>query len=327
MGMRRYTQKRASRNLSLPGIAKLTDAQAYDLLRMIRFADTQGEPYCPYCWSKEQVRTQVSCRSDKRWLCKDCRKTFSLFSGTSWARPRNTLPKLLLMLGNFVTCSSGEPAIEIARKCDTDPTSTYYFLMKMREALHLEMLNEVFTGEVEVDGCWMGGFKRPMNDRRYEQKLKRAGLWKLPPKKVVCALRERDTGRTFVEIHSQEHEFIPTVVRKVEPGSIVYTDMAGSWEPLAKHFDLRSINHKERYWSKNASTQHVEALFHRQRRIEKNLVHVSGEYLDLYSAEIGFRQTYCRQSDAEKFLFLVGLALRSPVSRRFSGVWQRKPAR
>lgn len=316
----RYTQGRASRNLSLPAISRLTHEQSFDLIRHIRFADSNGRPYCPRCCNGGRPRW----RNDKRWLCNDCRGTFSLFSGTAWQRNRNALPTLLLTLAHFVTNSSGEPCIEIARKADADPTTTYYFLMKIRECLMLYMRDETLSGEVEIDSCYIGGFKRPMNDRALERKLKAMGRWKKPPKKVLCAMRERSTGRVIIEVHTHERKFVESVKKHVAPGSIVYSDMSGSWEPLGAHFDLRSVNHEERYWSSTASTQMVETLFHRLRRLEDNLIHVSSKHLAMYGAEMGFRQTYCRHSDAEKFLFLLSLCLRSPVSRHYAGVWQRR---
>ena len=316
----KYTQSRRSRNLDVSAVAGLTDAQAFMLLQQIRFADSGGDPYCPYCFEKRQIRWR---EQDHRWFCNPCRRAFSLTSGTVWDHQRNSLRRLLIIIANFVTSSSGEPSIQIARKSFTDATATYYTMMKIREALALNLLSDPLSGKCEVDSCWMGGFKRPLNDREHERYLKKTNQWDRPPKKALCAVRERN-GRVLIQVHAHERFFVPFIKEHVEPGSTLYVDMAGAWEKLGDTFAVKVINHSEFYWTYEASTQHVEAFFRRVRRAEDIYVHIAGDHLDLYGAEAAFRETYCRHSDAEKFLRVLTACFRHPISRRFAGAYQRK---
>lgn len=313
-----YTQSTASRNLNIPAIARLTHAQAFELLTQIRFADNGGVPYCPKCLEGRRVRW----RSDKRWFCGSCRGTFSLTTNTVWAHNLNALPHLFLMLAHFVTNASGDAHIQIARRTFGDPKSTYYFLMKVREAMLLRMNSEILTDKVEVDSCFMGGYKRKLNDREEELRLKRTGAWKLPPKKILCAVRMRH-GPVLARVVSHERDFVSVMLEKVAADTTVYADMAGAWERLGETFPVRYINHSEYYWTPSASTQHVEAFFRRMRRAERLYGHVAGDHLDLYAAEIAFRESNCRKSDAEKFLALINLCLHHPISKRFAGAYQR----
>lgn len=316
-----YTQSKQCRNLSLPAITKLTEEQAFQLLVQVRFADSGGVPYCPTCFEKQRIRW----RNDKRWFCTPCRKTFSVTSNTVWARNHRSMSTLLIMLANFVLSSFGESNIQLARRCDADPKAVYVFLMKVREAMHLDMTQTVLSGDVELDACWIGGYKRKLNDRRLEQELKRKKQWKLPPKKALCGVRER-SGPVLVQICNGEPDFADFVRTHVRPGSRVFTDRATTWEKLGDTYTVRSVSHSDFYWTPEASTQHIEVFFRRFRRAENLHGHVSGDYLDLYAAELAFRETYCRHSDAERFLKLIALCFRHPISKRFSGYLSKAQA-
>lgn len=39
----------AARSLSLAKVARMSDQEAFDAFRLIRWSDNEGEPYCPRC--------------------------------------------------------------------------------------------------------------------------------------------------------------------------------------------------------------------------------------------------------------------------------------
>lgn len=48
-----------ARNLSLTKIVKMSDMEAFGLMKSIRWSDTNGEPVCPCCGSVKKPKIQV----------------------------------------------------------------------------------------------------------------------------------------------------------------------------------------------------------------------------------------------------------------------------
>src|SRR5207253_2037866 len=68
----------AARTLSLASVARMSDEEARDTFRQIRWSATNGNPVCPECGSLSVY--SYACRP--LWRCKDCRRQFSLTSNT-----------------------------------------------------------------------------------------------------------------------------------------------------------------------------------------------------------------------------------------------------
>jgi ribosomal protein L37AE/L43A len=68
-----FLLSKAARSLSIAQVARLSDEEARDTFRRIRWADTNGEPVCPECGWLDVYG--YACRPI--WRCKACRKQFS----------------------------------------------------------------------------------------------------------------------------------------------------------------------------------------------------------------------------------------------------------
>jgi transposase-like protein len=68
----------AARTLSLSAVARMSDEEAHARFVAIRWADNNGEPYCPRCGCLDVYGFR--CRPI--WRCKACGKQFSVTSGT-----------------------------------------------------------------------------------------------------------------------------------------------------------------------------------------------------------------------------------------------------
>jgi hypothetical protein len=58
----------AARSLSLAKVARMSGEEAHDAFRLIRWADTKGEPVCPRC----QCNAAYKYETRKLWKCKAC---------------------------------------------------------------------------------------------------------------------------------------------------------------------------------------------------------------------------------------------------------------
>ena len=58
---------------------RMTDDEARDTFKRIRWESTAGEPYCPHCGC---LTVYTLAETPPRWKCSGCRRKFSLTSGT-----------------------------------------------------------------------------------------------------------------------------------------------------------------------------------------------------------------------------------------------------
>src|SRR6185437_186101 len=70
-----------ARSLSLAKVARMSDEEAHEAFRLIRWAETKGEPVCTRCGSLDSY----SYKTRKLYRCKDCSRQFSVTSGTIFA--------------------------------------------------------------------------------------------------------------------------------------------------------------------------------------------------------------------------------------------------
>jgi ribosomal protein L37AE/L43A len=59
----------------------MSDEEAHDAFRLIRWADTKGEPVCPRC----QCNATYKYETRKLWKCKACSHQFSVTADTIFA--------------------------------------------------------------------------------------------------------------------------------------------------------------------------------------------------------------------------------------------------
>jgi hypothetical protein len=77
-----------ARSLSLIDIFGLSDDEAFELFRLARWPETEGEAICPCCGSCSK---HYFLKTRKQWRCKDCSHTFSVTSGTLFAHHKKPL--------------------------------------------------------------------------------------------------------------------------------------------------------------------------------------------------------------------------------------------
>jgi transposase-like protein len=78
----------AARTLSLAKVMRMSDDQAYDAFKAIRWAATDGDPICPKCGG--YVVWEFKAR--RIFKCKECGGQFSVTSGTIFASRKLALP-------------------------------------------------------------------------------------------------------------------------------------------------------------------------------------------------------------------------------------------
>ena len=149
--------------------------EAETAFKMIRWADTNGEPVCPHCGSLDAY----DCRRFKgapRFRCKGCKKDFSITAGTLFATHKLPLRCYLAAIAIFCNEVKGKSALALSRDLGVSYKCAFVLLHKLREAMAEELKGRVVGGEgkeAEIDGGYFGGYVKPANlkenrrDRRF----------------------------------------------------------------------------------------------------------------------------------------------------------------
>jgi transposase-like protein len=307
-----------ARSLSLAKVARLSDEEAYQTFKLIRWAATDGEPVCPRCGC---VATYTYA-TRKLFKCKACNHQFSVTSGTIFASRKLPIRDYLMAIAIFVNGVKGHAALQLSRDLDCQYKTAFVMSHKIREALASEAKDATVSGTVEVDGAYFGGHVRPANHKgnRRDRRLVHNQSGK---RRVVVIMRERG-GRTLPFVFKTEDASVVTIARTVAPGSIIHADEASHWDALHARFLTKRINHSEAYSDGEACTNQAESFFSRLRRAEIGIHHhVAGPYLAAYASEMAWRENNRRISNGEQYLMTTSAALQHPVSRQWKGYWQR----
>lgn len=300
---------------------RMSDSEAFEAFKLIRWDDNGGEPYCPQCGCLV-VYTYEARRIFK---CKACGSQFSITSGTIFSNRKLALRDILAAIAIFTNGAKGYSALQLSRDLDVQYKTAFVMAHKLREALGRAADSSPLSGEVEVDGAYFGGYVKPANEagNRVDRRKKENQSGK---RQVVVVMRERD-GRALPFVTKTEGCGVALIRQFVRADSTIHADEATHWDSLGIHYKTMRINHQEAYSMDGACTNQEESFFSRIRRAEMGMHHhVAGPYLDSYANEMAWRENHRRVSNGEQFLMIAGAALDHPVSRMWKGYWQRRAA-
>lgn len=308
-----------ARSLKLAQVLRMTETEAREAFKAIRWAETDGEPVCPVCGCLEHYWLATQ----NRWKCRGCSKQFSLTSGTIFHSRKMEVRNILAAIAIFTNGVKGHAALQLSRDLGHDYKTCFVLLHKIREALGLAIDNSALSGVVEIDGAYLGGYVKPENQRK-DRKDRRLAENQTGKRQVVVAMRERK-GRVRAYVTKSEPEGVALAREHIAPGTTVHADEAGHWDKLAARFPIKRINHQEAYSLNGACTNGAESFFSRVRRSEKGIHHhLSGPHLQAYVTELAWREDYRRASNGAQFAMLADAAAQAPKSTVWCGYWQRR---
>jgi transposase-like protein len=206
-----------ARALSLTRIVRMSDDEARDTFKRIRWAANGGEPFCPHCGC---LTVYTLAETPPRWKCSACRRKFSLTSGTLFHSRKLPIRDYLAIIGLFVNGVKGTSASQISRDLNVNPKSSFVLLHKLREAMGSQIHNPdepELSGEVQVDGAYFGGHIKPEN-RKADRKDRRLAEEQTGKRQVVVVAREV-RGRTLPFVVPRESEAVLLIRKHVSSGS------------------------------------------------------------------------------------------------------------
>lgn len=154
-------------------IARMSEAEAFETFKALRWPSTGGKPVCPDCGHPKVYEYNTR----RIFKCAQCGCQFSVTSKTIFASHKRSLQEHLSAALAFANGAKGKSALEIRRSSWCSHSTAFVFEHKLREAMALETKGAALSGVVEIDGLYAGGYVKKKNwhynrkDRRKAKNL------------------------------------------------------------------------------------------------------------------------------------------------------------
>ena len=255
-----------------------------------------GIRYCPNCGSDN---THECSHAKMPYRCRDCRKYFSVKTGTVMAGSPLPLLKWVYAIYLDVTSLKGVSSMKLHRDLGITQKTAWYMQQRIREAFAKEGPN-VFSGPVEVDEAYFGGVNA---NKHAHKKIKNANG--TVGKTAVVGIKDRETNQVqaaVVERTNQETLQAFVNARK-EDGAKVYTDEHGAYIGLENH---EAVKHSVgEYVNNQAYTNGIESFWSMLKRAHKGTFHkLSPKHLQRYVNEFAGRHNI-REMDTDAQMMMV----------------------
>jgi transposase-like protein len=329
----------AARTLSLRDVFAMTEDQAFELFREVRWG-RDGDPVCPNCGVVDR-HWFLACR--RQWRCRDCGHTFSVTSGTIFAYHKLPLSTYLAAIVIYTNAVKGLSALQLGRDLDVQYKTAFVLMHKLRQSLMDQRDDAPLAGAVQIDGGYVGGSVRPANQAE-ERVDRRLAEHQNPDKRCVLVMRETypaddllgriGAKRTLTSIIRQENQLdVGTLAaRYIAPGTAIATDESGAYDLLPGRYVTHRVNHQREYRAADGTTNNqAESYISRFRRMQLGQHHHFGlAHLANYANEAAYREDTRRLSNGEIFRDILTKCAHTPPHRDWSGYWQgntRRPER
>src|SRR5258708_3969210 len=123
-----------ARMLTPEAIVNMTNEEANNTFKKLRWPDTDGKPVCPRCHSTEVYTLKTRCI----FKCKACTKHFSMTSETIFASRKMPVRDYLLALAIFCSNAKGQNALHLSRSLDVQYRTAYSLADRMRSLARAE---------------------------------------------------------------------------------------------------------------------------------------------------------------------------------------------
>ena len=259
------------------------EAAAVKFFESKRWPDREA---CPRCGSVVVNRAHWH-RSQSHW-CADCRRYFSVKTGTIMAQSQLPLRKWAMAIHLIHTARKGVSSIQLSKQIGCTQKTAWFLEHRIREAMTPEN-GWLFTGTVEIDEAYIGG----RNKNRHFNK-KHADAY--GSKEAVIGFRERETGRVIAfPLPDAKLETIrEAVFDLVDTAAMVYTDGHAAYQELTEEgYTHESVIHSQHeYVRGDVHTNGIESFWAQLKRGYVGTFHyMSPEHLHRYANEFAYRQS------------------------------------
>ena len=248
-----------------------------------------GERCCGHCGGLDTHR--VKSGKPMPYRCRDCRKYFSVRTGTALAPSRLPLRKWAFAVYLVCTNLKSVSSMKLHRDIGVTQKTAWFMLHRIRETWAVDT-GAAFAGPVEVDEAYFGGLRKNMPKAKREELTGRGTVGKV----AVVGIKDRRTKQVAARV--VEHTDKPTLQGFVDEHASatakLYTDDATAYggadrpHETVKHSAQEYVRYLD---GETVHTNGVESFWSMLKRAHKGTFHrLSAKHLQRYVNEFAGRQ-------------------------------------